>query len=74
MRPLVPAGFSLGDMALRWILDHDAVTATIPGAKRPDQVEQNVRPSDLAPLGDALHEKLRRIYEGKIRGQVHHYW
>src|SRR5262245_33563061 len=74
LRPLVPEGFTLGDLALRWILDFDAVTAVIPGAKRPDQVEQNVRPSDLAPLGDALHTKLRRIYEDRIRGQVHQYW
>jgi aryl-alcohol dehydrogenase-like predicted oxidoreductase len=74
MRPLVPAGQTLGDLALRWILDFDAVTAVIPGAKRPDQVAQNVRPSDLAPLGDALHEKLRRLYDDNVRERVHHYW
>jgi aryl-alcohol dehydrogenase-like predicted oxidoreductase len=74
MRPLVPAGQTLGDLALRWILDFDAVTAIIPGAKRPDQVAQNVRPSELAPLGDALHEKLRRLYEENVRERVHHYW
>ncbi|HVR18746.1 MAG TPA: aldo/keto reductase [Polyangiaceae bacterium] len=74
MRPLVPAGLTLGDLALRWILDFDAVTAIIPGAKRPDQVAQNVRPSELAPLGDALHEKLRRLYEENVREHVHHSW
>jgi aryl-alcohol dehydrogenase-like predicted oxidoreductase len=55
-------------------LDFDAVTAVIPGAKRPDQVEQNVRPSDLPPLGSALHETLREIYVEQIRDHVHHYW
>ena len=74
MRPLVPKGQTLGDLALRWILDFDAVTAVIPGAKRPDQVEQNVRPTDLAPLGGALHEALRRIYVEQIRDHVHHFW
>ena len=74
MRPLVPPGFTPGDFALRWILDFEAVTAVIPGAKRAEQVEQNVRPSDLPPLGDALHEKLRRIYEENVRERVHHYW
>jgi aryl-alcohol dehydrogenase-like predicted oxidoreductase len=74
LRPLVPAGQTLGDLALRWILDFDAVTATIPGAKRPDQVEQNVRPSDLAPLGAALHEKISRIYVENVREHVHHSW
>ena len=74
LRPLVPEGFTLGDLALRWILDFDAVTATIPGAKRPDQVEKNVRPSDLAPLGSELHEKLRLIYVESVREHVHHFW
>jgi aryl-alcohol dehydrogenase-like predicted oxidoreductase len=74
LRPLVPPGSTLGDLALRWILDFDAVTAVIPGAKRVEQVEQNVRPSSLAPLGDALHETLRRIYDENVRERVHHFW
>ena len=74
LRPLVPKGWTLGDLALRFILDFDAVTATIPGAKRPDQVEQNVRPSDLPPLGADLHRALRRIYDENVRDQVHHFW
>jgi aryl-alcohol dehydrogenase-like predicted oxidoreductase len=74
MRPLVPSGYTLGDLALRWILDFDAVTAVIPGAKRAEQVEQNVRPSSLAPLGEALHEELRRIYVENVRERVHHFW
>ena len=43
-------------------------------AKRADQVEQNVRPSELPPLGAALHEKLRAIYDERVRSQVHHFW
>ena len=74
LRPLVPEGQTLGDLALRWILDFDAVTAMIPGAKRPEQVDQNVRPSDLPPLGDALHQKLRKVYESDVRPHVHHFW
>jgi aryl-alcohol dehydrogenase-like predicted oxidoreductase len=74
LRPLVPKGQTLGELALRWILDFDAVTAVIPGAKRAEQVEQNVRPSELAPLERALHEKLRQIYEADVRPHVHHFW
>jgi aryl-alcohol dehydrogenase-like predicted oxidoreductase len=74
LRPLVPKGQTLGDLALRFILDFDAVTATIPGAKRPDQVEQNVVPSELPPLGRELHQTLRRIYEESVREHVHHFW
>lgn len=46
--------------ALRWILMSDAVTCTIPGAKRPAQVEENVRAADLQPLPDAMMTKFAR--------------
>src|SRR5574339_36842 len=35
LRALVPAGMSMAQMALRWILMFPAVTCAIPGAKRP---------------------------------------
>jgi aryl-alcohol dehydrogenase-like predicted oxidoreductase len=52
LRPLVPAGWSMAEFALRWILMFDAVTCTIPGAKRPSQVEDNCRAADLPPISD----------------------
>jgi len=36
IRKLVPAGTSMTQFALRWILMFDAVTCAIPGGKRPD--------------------------------------
>jgi len=39
LKKLVPPGQTLARMALRWILMHDGVTCVIPGAKRPDQVD-----------------------------------
>jgi len=42
LRPLVPAGATLAQFALRWILMAPAVTCAIPGAKRPAQVDENV--------------------------------
>ena len=41
LRPLVPDGWSMPQFALRWILMHDAVSCTIPGAKNPKQAEDN---------------------------------
>ena len=35
LRPLVPPGATMAQLALRWILMHDAVTCAVPGAKRP---------------------------------------
>ena len=34
LKPLVPAGGSLPDLALRFILHHPAVSTTIPGMRR----------------------------------------
>jgi aryl-alcohol dehydrogenase-like predicted oxidoreductase len=74
LRLLVPEGMTMAQFALRWILMSDAVTCTIPGAKRPAQVEENVRAADLPPLPDATMVKIRGVYDRLIREQVHHYW
>ena len=50
LRTLVPEGATLAQTALRWILQHEGVTATIPGAKTPDQARANAAAADLAPL------------------------
>jgi aryl-alcohol dehydrogenase-like predicted oxidoreductase len=65
---------SLPELALRWILDHEAVTAVIPGAKRPNQVEENTRAAELPPLGAELHAALRRLYEERVLEHVHQFW
>ena len=51
LRPLVPAGMTMAQFALRWILDHPGVTCAIPGGKRPSQVEENCAASDLPIFG-----------------------
>jgi aryl-alcohol dehydrogenase-like predicted oxidoreductase len=74
LRPLVPAGWSMAEFALRWILMADAVTCAIPGARRPSQAESNCRAADLPPIDAATLAKVREIYERRIREHVHHYW
>jgi aryl-alcohol dehydrogenase-like predicted oxidoreductase len=74
LRPLVPQGWSMAEFALRWILMSEAVTCTIPGAKRPAQVEDNCRAADLPPLSAETMAQVRAIYEQRIQPQVHHYW
>jgi aryl-alcohol dehydrogenase-like predicted oxidoreductase len=74
LRRLVPAGASLTQFALRWILMFDAVTCAIPGAKNPAQVEENMRASDLRALSEAQMQKIREIYDSRIRGLVHQRW
>jgi aryl-alcohol dehydrogenase-like predicted oxidoreductase len=72
--PLVPEGMVLSEMALRYILDFPAVTSVIPGAKSAKQVEQNVRPAALPPLGAELHERLSRLYRARLAEHVHQRW
>jgi aryl-alcohol dehydrogenase-like predicted oxidoreductase len=74
LRPLVPEGASLTQLALRWILMFDAVSCAIPGAKRPDQVEENVLAAELPPLTEIQMMKAREIYGKYVRAQVHHRW
>jgi aryl-alcohol dehydrogenase-like predicted oxidoreductase len=74
LRPIVPADESMAQMALRWILMFPAVTCTIPGAKRPSQVEENVNAGDLPPLSNEVMTQIRSIYDRLVRPQVQHYW
>ena len=50
LRKLVPAGVSMSQFALRWILMFDDVTCAIPGGKRPEQVADNCHASELPAL------------------------
>jgi aryl-alcohol dehydrogenase-like predicted oxidoreductase len=74
LKPLVPAGMTLTQMALRWILMFDAVSCAIPGAKRKAQVEENVAAADLPPLPDTVMAEIQRLYEERVKPQVHPYW
>jgi len=74
MRALVPAGVSMSQFALRWILMFDAVTCAIPGGKRPEQVADNCAASDLPPLTDTAMAGVKRIYDEKIRAAVQNRW
>ncbi len=74
LRSLVPAGATMAQMALRWILMNDAITAAIPGAKTPDQARANAAAADLAPLPAAAIERMARLYEERIKPLVHQRW
>ncbi|SVC82178.1 uncharacterized protein METZ01_LOCUS335032, partial [marine metagenome] len=64
--PMVPDGMSMAAMALRWTLDFDAVSTIIPGASRVEQARANAAVSDLPPLSDELHDKLKSFYEDSV--------
>lgn len=74
LKKVCPDNVSLVQFALRWIVMHDAVTCAIPGAKRPEQVEQNVAAADLAAIPDKTMQAVKELYEAHIKASVHHYW
>ena len=74
LKKLVPPSASLAQLALRWILEFPAVTCAIPGAKRPDQVSENIAASDLPSLSPAALKKIGALYNRQIKPLVHQYW
>ena len=74
LRTLAPAGMTMAQFALRWILMFDAVTCAIPGAKRPAQIEDNARAADFPPLTDDTMRAVKEIYDRRIRDLVHQSW
>ncbi len=74
LKRLLPKEMSLSQFALRWILMFEAVTCAIPGAKRSDQVQENISAAVLPPIPAGTMEKVKDIYNRSIRPLVHHYW
>jgi aryl-alcohol dehydrogenase-like predicted oxidoreductase len=74
LRQLIPTGWTMAQFALRWILAHAAVSCTIPGAKNPLQAEDNAQAAGLPALSDETMERVRAVYDSRIREMVHHYW
>jgi aryl-alcohol dehydrogenase-like predicted oxidoreductase len=58
LKPLVPEGMSMAEMALRFILNNPTVSTIIPGMRKLNHVEQNLATSDQGPLAADLHAKL----------------
>jgi aryl-alcohol dehydrogenase-like predicted oxidoreductase len=71
LKTIVPQGATLAQIALRWILMFDPVTCAIPGAKRPEQVDENVKAAVLPPLSTETMSKVQAIYDRLIRPEIH---
>lgn len=60
LRAVLPAGMSMAELALRFILHHPAVSTVIPGMRRLEHVRANFAVSDGVPLDPALRTELRQ--------------
>jgi aryl-alcohol dehydrogenase-like predicted oxidoreductase len=65
-----PDQTTMADLAIRWILDHEAVTTIIPGATKPAQARANVRASDFPPLPPSTHAALRDFYAREVKAHI----
>lgn len=74
LRGLLPAGMTLTQLALRWILMFSEVTCAIPGGRRVEQAVENARAADLLSLSDAVMSGIESLYQHRIRALVHQHW
>jgi aryl-alcohol dehydrogenase-like predicted oxidoreductase len=59
LRQILPAGMSLPEMALRFVLSHPAVSTTIVGMRKLEHVRQDIALSDMGALGPELLRELK---------------
>jgi aryl-alcohol dehydrogenase-like predicted oxidoreductase len=59
LKPLIPSGMTMADMALRFILNNPVVSTIIPGMRKLEHVESNIAASDAGPLPETLHTALK---------------
>lgn len=67
---LKPTGWPLSHLALRWILDHPAVSTIIAGVSRPDQLHDNAAAGQRPPLSAETMQALKAFYYDKVRAQI----
>jgi aryl-alcohol dehydrogenase-like predicted oxidoreductase len=59
LRPLIPDGMTMPELALRWILENPTVSTIIPGMRKTRHVEANLAASDGRRLDTALVHRLK---------------
>lgn len=74
LRPLVPAGQTLAQLALRWILMFEGVTCAIPGARNEAQAAENAAAAALGALSPEAMAAVAAVYDERIRQHVHAGW
>ena len=60
LKPLVPEGMTMSEMALRFILGEPTVSTIIPGMRKPAHTQMNINTSDSGPLDRKLMLELEK--------------
>ncbi|MEN8907181.1 MAG: aldo/keto reductase [Clostridiales bacterium] len=74
LKNLFKGDIPLSQIALKWILMHEAVSCVIPGASNFNQIKSNVESSDLNDIESEKMEKVKEIYEKYIMEDVEKNW
>jgi aryl-alcohol dehydrogenase-like predicted oxidoreductase len=74
LKALFPQNENLAPIALRWILQHEAVSTIIPGASRAEQVFSNIDALNFPDLSSKQVAEINEIYSKYIKKTVHHLW
>ncbi len=64
----------LAPIAIRWVLMHPEVSVVIPGASRAEQVRNNVKAAELAPLTEEQMQAVKDIYDRFLKEIIHPQW
>ena len=73
LKSITPEGYTLSQLALKWILMHDAVSVIIPGAKNSDQALSNISASSLPDISN-LMKQIENIYATYLKDDIHPRW
>ncbi|MDX6526052.1 MAG: hypothetical protein QOI43_1563 [Gaiellales bacterium] len=74
LAPHVPAGVTMAQWALRFVLDQPGVSVVIPGARNAEQARGNAAAARLAPLDADSLAAIHEVYDDLIRPDVQARW
>lgn len=74
LKTIFPNDNNLATMALRWILQHEAVSTVIPGASKPEQVTANLESLNYPNLSEEQLFNINAVYDKYIKKSVHQLW
>lgn len=74
LKQIFPGQDNLAAIALKWILQFDAVSCIIPGASNIKQVTSNINALNIADLTPEQLDGVQEVYEKYIKKSVHQLW
>ena len=74
LKRIFPGQANLAPIALKWILQFDAVSCIIPGASNIQQVDSNLSASDVPDFTSAQITAVQEVYEKFIKPSVYQLW